>query len=99
MSENTANNAVIFNPLQAWLLEGQKALFVPDFDTAMGLIEQNVGIGYIPHHLAMPRLNNGQLVKKRCRSTGTPPVCSMLHVATVSAKRPTGVWASSSGRR
>jgi DNA-binding transcriptional LysR family regulator len=58
------DTAVHFNPLQAWLLEGQKALFVPDFETAIGLIEHNAGIGYIPHHLAMSRLNNGQLVKK-----------------------------------
>ena len=58
------DTAVQFNPLQAWLLEGQKALFVPDFDTAITLIEQNVGIGYIPHHLAKTRLNNGSLVKK-----------------------------------
>ena len=58
------DTAVHFNPLQAWLLEGQKALFVPDFEIAIGLIEQNAGIGYIPHHLARARLNNGQLVKK-----------------------------------
>lgn len=58
------DTAIHFNPLQAWLLEGQKALFVPDFDTAIGLIQQNVGIGYIPHHLAKARLNSGLLVKK-----------------------------------
>lgn len=46
------------------LLEGQKPLFVPDFPTAIALIQKNVGIGYIPHHLAQPLLNNGQLVKK-----------------------------------
>ncbi|NDJ56353.1 LysR family transcriptional regulator [Enterobacteriaceae bacterium 4M9] len=58
------DTAVHFNPLQAWLLEGQKALFVPDFDTAIDLIGQNVGIGYIPHHLAKAKLNSGELVKK-----------------------------------
>ena len=58
------DTAVHFIPQQAWLLEGQKALFVPDFATAVELIEQNVGIGYIPHHLAKTRLNSGSLVKK-----------------------------------
>lgn len=58
------DTAVNFIPQQAWLLEGQKPLFVPDFPTAIALIQKNVGIGYIPHHLAQPLLNNGQLVKK-----------------------------------
>lgn len=58
------DTAVNFIPQQAWLLEGQKPLFVPDFLTAISLIQKNVGIGYIPHHLAQPLLNNGQLVKK-----------------------------------
>lgn len=51
-------------PQQAWLLEGQKPLFVPNFATAIALIQQNVGIGYIPHHLTLPLLNNGLLLKK-----------------------------------
>jgi DNA-binding transcriptional LysR family regulator len=58
------DTAVNFIPQQAWLLEGQKPLFVPDFPSAIALIQKNVGIGYIPHHLAQPLLNNGQLVKK-----------------------------------
>jgi DNA-binding transcriptional LysR family regulator len=32
--------------------------------SAIALIQKNVGIGYIPHLLAQPLLNNGQLVKK-----------------------------------
>jgi hypothetical protein len=48
-------------------LEGQKPIFVPDFATAIALIEQNVGIGYIPHHLALPLLNSGKLLKKPMR--------------------------------
>ena len=59
--------SVNFTPLQAWLLEGQKPLFVPDFTTAIALIELNVGIGYIPHHLALPLLNSGKLLKKPMR--------------------------------
>lgn len=61
------DTSVNFTPLQAWLLEGQKPIFVPDFTTAIALIEQNVGIGYIPHHLALPRLNSGTLLKKPMR--------------------------------
>ncbi len=61
------DTSVNFTPLQAWLLEGQKPLFVPDFATAIALIEQNVGIGYIPHHLALPLLNSGKLLKKPMR--------------------------------
>lgn len=58
---DTAINSV---PQQAWLLEGQKALFVPDFASVIALIRRNAGIGYVPHHLVMPLLNNGELVKK-----------------------------------
>lgn len=58
------DTAVNFSHQQAWLLEGQKPLFVPDFTMAIALIQQNTGIGYIPHHLASPLLNEGTLVKK-----------------------------------
>ncbi|MFV8981812.1 LysR substrate-binding domain-containing protein [Serratia fonticola] len=58
------DTAVNFVPQQAWLLEGQKPMFVPDFATAIELIQRNVAIGYVPHHLALPLLNAGSLVKK-----------------------------------
>lgn len=58
------DTSINFVPQQAWLLEGQKPVFVPDFPTAIALIQKNIGIGYIPHHLTMPLLNGGQLVKK-----------------------------------
>ncbi|ENE4572000.1 LysR family transcriptional regulator, partial [Escherichia coli] len=61
------DTSVNFPPMQAWLLEGQKPIFVPDFAMAISLIEQNVGIGYIPHHLALPLLNRGKLLKKPMR--------------------------------
>ena len=50
--------------MKPWVLEGQKPLFIPDIPTAIALIEQNVGIGYIPHHLALLLLNSGKLLKK-----------------------------------
>ncbi|MCZ5721256.1 LysR substrate-binding domain-containing protein [Escherichia coli] len=55
-------------PTDASLVVGRtKTHFVPDFATAITLIEQNVGIGYIPHHLALPLLNSGKLLKKPMR--------------------------------
>lgn len=73
------DTAIQFSALQAWLLEGQKALFVPDFDSAIGVIQQNVGIGYIPHHLARALLNNGTLVKKPMQEHKHP---TRLFIAT-----------------
>lgn len=58
---DTATN---FIPLYAWRLDGQKALFVANLDMAVALIQKNVAIGYIPHHLVKPLLNNGTLIKK-----------------------------------
>ncbi|WP_144150441.1 LysR substrate-binding domain-containing protein [Paraburkholderia sp. BCC1885] len=57
------DTAVNFNPMQAWLLDGQKPIFVPDFPTAIALIRRNVGIGYIPTHLRRDPAITG-LVKK-----------------------------------
>ena len=50
-----------------------KTYFVPDFAITISLIEQNVGIGYIPHHLALPLLNRGKLLKSQCANINTPP--------------------------
>lgn len=47
------DTSVNFNAMQAWLLDGQKAIFVPDFPSAIELIRRNVGIGYIPTHLRL----------------------------------------------
>lgn len=58
------DTSVNFASQQAWLLEGQKPVFVPDFATAIELIQRNSAIGYVPHHLALPLLNSGLLVKK-----------------------------------
>ena len=44
------DTSVNLQGMQAWLLEGQKAIFVSDFPTALGVIRRNVGIGYIPSH-------------------------------------------------
>lgn len=61
------DTSITLPPLHAWLLEGQKPLFVPDFAMAVVLVEKSVGIGYIPHHLALPLLNQGTLLKKPMR--------------------------------
>jgi DNA-binding transcriptional LysR family regulator len=46
------DTAVEFQSMQAWLLEGQKAIFVPDLATATALIRRNAAIGYLPEHVA-----------------------------------------------
>ncbi|VZZ91544.1 protein of unknown function (plasmid) [Escherichia coli] len=60
------------SPMQAGCWK-DKTYFVPDFAMAISLIEQNVGIGYIPHHLALPLLNRGKLLKSQCANINTPP--------------------------
>jgi len=46
------DTAVDFQSMHAWRLEGQKAIFVPDFGTALALIRRNAAIGYVPAHVA-----------------------------------------------
>lgn len=67
-----------------------KTHFVPDFATAIALIEQNVGIGYIPHHLALPLLNSGKLLKSQCANINTPPSYFLPLVPMVWAKPVSG---------
>lgn len=53
-----------FIPRQAWLLEGQKPVFVPNYTIAKQLIERHAGIGYLPHHFCKNELTTGRLIKK-----------------------------------
>ncbi|RFU45319.1 LysR family transcriptional regulator [Paraburkholderia sp. DHOC27] len=57
------DTSVNFNPMQAWLLDGQKAIFVPDFHAAIALIKRNAAIGYIPTHQRLDAAG-ASLVKK-----------------------------------
>lgn len=57
------DTAVNLQAMQAWLLEGQKPIFVSDFSTAIGVISRDVGIGCIPSHLYRTA-PNGVLVRK-----------------------------------
>ena len=59
------DTAIESAPQQAWLLDGQKALYVPDFQFALALIQQNAAIGYLPRHLCQPLIASGALVKKQ----------------------------------
>jgi DNA-binding transcriptional LysR family regulator len=45
------DTSVNLQGMQAWLLEGQKPIFVSDFSTAIALIARNVAIGCIPRHM------------------------------------------------
>lgn len=60
-----ADTSITFTPQQAWLLEGQKPIFVPDYSIAMELIKRGVGIGYLPHHLCKEELQSGRLISKK----------------------------------
>lgn len=75
------DTAIHFTPQQAWLLEGQKPIFVSDYPTAMALIQRNVGIGYLPHHLCYPLLNSGQLMKKPMVEHKHPTLLFLAHRA------------------
>ncbi|KXV03589.1 LysR family transcriptional regulator [Caballeronia megalochromosomata] len=45
------DTSVDLDSMHAWLLEGQKPIFVPDFSTAVRIIARNVAIGYVPAHI------------------------------------------------
>jgi DNA-binding transcriptional LysR family regulator len=45
------DTSIEFDSMNAWLLEGQKPIFVPDFATAVRLMARNVAIGYVPSHV------------------------------------------------
>ncbi|SAK62243.1 putative DNA-binding transcriptional regulator [Caballeronia pedi] len=45
------DTSVDLDSMHAWLLEGQKPIFVPDFSMAVRLIARNVAIGYVPVHI------------------------------------------------
>ena len=57
------DTSVELDAMHAWLLEGQKPVFVPDFSTAMRLIARNVAIGYVPAHMR-DAFGQAQLVRK-----------------------------------
>jgi DNA-binding transcriptional LysR family regulator len=73
------DTAVNWVPQQAWLLDGQKPLFVPDYAMAMELIARNVGIGYLPHHLCQSRLDSGRLIKKPMQEHKHPTRLFIAH--------------------
>lgn len=57
------DTAVDFQSMHAWLLEGQKAIFVPDFATAMALIQRNAAIGCVPAHVAQSLADAGVVTR------------------------------------
>ena len=75
----TKDTAVNFPPQQAWLLEGQKSMFVPDYEMAMELIARNIGVGYLPHHLCQPLLDSGKLIKKPMKEHKHPTRLFIAH--------------------
>jgi DNA-binding transcriptional LysR family regulator len=45
------DTSIEFDSMNAWLLEGQKPIFVPDFSMAVRIIARNAAIGYVPAHI------------------------------------------------
>jgi DNA-binding transcriptional LysR family regulator len=45
------DTSVDFDSMHAWLLDGQKPIFVPDFSMAVRIIARNAAIGYVPTHI------------------------------------------------
>lgn len=51
-------------PQNTWSLPGQKIIYVPELTTAIKMLVNGVGIGYIPHHRIKNLLDEGLLIKK-----------------------------------
>lgn len=66
------DTAVESTPQHAWLLDGQKAIYVPDFQFALAVIERNTAVAYLPRHLCQPLLTAGRLVKKELQESKHP---------------------------
>jgi len=58
------DTSVDFSPRQAWLLDGQQPMYLPDFHAAITLIARNTCIGILPAYLCRPFLVSGTLIKK-----------------------------------
>ena len=52
----------LFPPKNAWLLKGQRAIYVPDYASKIKLHENGVGIGFLPEYFAKPYLEKGALI-------------------------------------
>ncbi|PFG56294.1 DNA-binding transcriptional LysR family regulator [Vibrio sp. ES.051] len=52
------------SPRISWSLTGQTMIYAPELTTATQMIEDGIGIGYIPHHRIKEQLNQGKVLKK-----------------------------------
>ncbi|EJE4203773.1 MULTISPECIES: LysR substrate-binding domain-containing protein [unclassified Vibrio] len=52
------------SPRVSWSLTGQTMIYAPELNTAIRMIEEGIGVGYVPHHLVKERLNQGKVLKK-----------------------------------
>ena len=93
MVEDTAHT---INKKVGWLLHGQEAILVPDFNTKCQCQILGEGIGFLPEYMARDAVEDGLLVTRRINN----PRPGFAHVAchTTCSDRPghtldqTAVW-------
>ena len=56
------DTSVRLEPKVAWQLRGQKALVAPDYHSKIAMHLAGLGIGFLPHHVCQPWLDDGRLV-------------------------------------
>ncbi len=61
----------------AGLLTGQEVLTVPTIESKITMQEAGLGVGYIPHHMALPSLKAGRLLVKEVESSREGGTMSM----------------------
>lgn len=52
------------SPQDSWSLTGQQVIYAPELTTAIQMIEEGIGIGYVPHHRIKTKLDEGRVIKK-----------------------------------
>lgn len=56
------DTAKMLEKKNAWLLDGQSCIFVPNFKDKIQAQIRNIGVGFIPSFMAQPHINRGELV-------------------------------------
>ncbi len=60
-----------------WLLDNQRRLSVPNWDTAIDCFRKGLGVGFLPHHIARPLIEAGELVSKPLIEPKRPSYCCL----------------------
>ena len=52
-----------------WLMDNQRRIMVPNWHSALQCLKAGLGIGVMPEHMALPRIDSGKLVEKPLENT------------------------------